>query len=248
LSEKAIVVVSGGLDSTTLLYYVCNKKITEAAKSSVPLKYEPIVLTFDYGQKHGIEINHAKTTCQRLGLKWIRLGIPKLPGSALTENNMEVPKEDYSVETQKLTVVPNRNMVFLSIAASYAIAEGARKVFYAAHYNDQAVYPDCRPEFVDGMNVALKVANYEPVEIEAPFIKMTKADIVTLGWGLGVPFQNTWSCYDPVLDVGALGEEYPMNMWSSNLSYIHCGICGTCRERKIAFQTAGVKDPTRYAQ
>lgn len=221
----AICVVSGGLDSTTMLYHVMD------------IGFEPIVITFKYGQKHDIEIYYAKRTCKELGLKHYVLNIPVLPGSALTESEMEVPKEDYSVETQKSTVVPNRNMVFLSIAAAYAIAEDTKDIFYAAHKSD-AVYPDCTKKFVDKLNAALREANYEYLTVHAPFISKMKYDIVVIGDELGVPFVETWSCYDPV----------NVKKEDNTLEAIHCGVCGTCRERKVAFEVAEVTDPTRYAQ
>ena len=179
MKEKAVVVCSGGLDSTVLLYHV------------ISAGYEPIVITFRYGQKHSLETRFAKRMCRKLGVKQFILDIPILPGSSLTDKDKKIPKDDYSVETQKSTVVPNRNMVFLSIAASYAIAYGAETVWYAAHWNDQAVYPDCRKDFVNMLNVALAYGNYKKIRVEAPFISMTKGDIVTLGVKLGVLYKDT---------------------------------------------------------
>jgi len=230
MKQKVIAVVSGGLDSTTMLYYIINNN------------YDPIVLTFDYRQKHQLEVNYASMTCKKLGVPQIILDIPRLPGSSLTEEGVEIPKEDYSVETQKSTVVPNRNMVFLSIAASYAIAYGAEKVFYAAHWNDRAVYPDCTQSFVSAMNVALATGNSSRIRVEAPFIKTTKAEIVSLGQKLGVPFEDTWSCYDP-----RFARSVTSNYGTAR-TFVHCGKCGTCRERKEAFRIAGVEDPTVYAE
>jgi len=226
--EKVIAVVSGGLDSTTMLYHIIEQG------------YHPIVLTFHYGQKHKLEIEYAQATCDKLGLEHHVISIPALPGSSLTDKDVEVPKEDYSVETQKLTVVPNRNMVFLSVAASYAIAYGCKWIFYAAHHNDEAVYPDCTRAFVDNMNMTLNVATYKMPQIDAPFIDKTKAEIVKIGHELGVPFEDTWSCYDPVevtvsKDAVAFSKEMA-----------HCGVCGTCRERKNAFEESNVEDPTIY--
>jgi len=234
MKEKVVAVVSGGLDSTTLLYYIINKG------------YDPTVVTFDYGQKHKIEIRHAITTCIKLDVPQHVLKIPILPGSSLTEEDLEVPKEDYSVESQKSTVVPNRNMVFLSIAASYAIAHGASEVYYAAHWNDKAVYPDCTVPFIRALTLALNRGNYEKLQIVAPFVNMTKAEIVSMGWRLKVPFEDTWSCYDPVTLWKAEGLEYPHNLETPTV--VHCGKCGTCRERIEAFKTAGVEDPTVYAK
>jgi 7-cyano-7-deazaguanine synthase len=225
---KAVAIVSGGLDSTTMLYYIL-EHITDKV----------LALSFNYGQKHLIELQYARHTCEKLGVEQVELTLPKLPGSALTDADKQIPKLDYSVETQKVTVVPNRNMVFLSIAASYAIAHGAKRVYYAAHRNDEAVYPDCRIEFVWRLNEALKEGNYEPVRVFAPFIHDSKADIVVWGKRLRVPFEDTWSCYDPVKvdrEVSLLN------------THVHCGVCGTCRERQSAFEKAGVVDPTVYAE
>jgi 7-cyano-7-deazaguanine synthase len=227
---KAVAIVSGGLDSTTMLYYIL-QHVCEPD--------EVLALTFNYGQKHLIELQYARHTCEKLGVRQIELTLPMLPGSALTDADKQVPKLDYSVETQKLTVVPNRNMVFLSIAASYAIAHGAKQVCYAAHRNDEAVYPDCRIEFIRKLNAALLEGNYETVTVYAPFIHDSKVDIVTIGKWLGVPFEDTWSCYDPVKvdrEVSLLN------------THVHCGVCGTCRERRLAFEKAGVVDPTVYAE
>ncbi len=219
MKEKAVVVCSGGLDSTVLLYHV------------IDAGYEPIVVTFRYGQKHSLETGFAREMCKRLDVPYYALDIPTLPGSSLTEKTMEVPKDDYSLETQKSTVVPNRNMVFLSIAASYAIAYEAKTVWYAAHWNDQAVYPDCRKEFVSMLNVALAYGNYKKIRVEAPFITMTKADIVTLGTKLGVPFEDTWSCYDPQKFVDpakyikgrtVTGAMVPI---APRTEILHCGVC-----------------------
>jgi len=228
--EKVIAVVSGGLDSTTMLYDMFEQG------------YDPIVLTFHYGQKHKLEIEYAQRTCDRLGLEHQVISIPALPGSALTDKDVDIPKEDYSVDTQKATVVPNRNAVFLNIAASYAIAHKCKKVFYAAHYNDQAVYPDCTDAFVTKLNWAFQEGNYEEVQVVAPFIDKTKAEIVKLGHRLEVPFEDTWSCYDPVSqERGDIHKGYP-----SDILHTHCGVCGTCRERKNAFEMANVEDPTTY--
>lgn len=126
----------------------------------------------------------------------------------------------------KKTVVPNRNMILLAVAIAKAVSVGARFVAYGAHAGDHAIYPDCRPEFVEAMKTAAGLADWTKVEILAPFIKSTKADIAKTGARLGVPFEMTWSCYK--------GGE------------IHCGKCGTCTERREAFQLAKIDDPTKY--
>jgi len=216
---KAVVIVSGGLDSTTLLYWVLKQG------------YEPYVLSFDYRQRHRKELEFAKKTCRKLGAKHRIVDLTSihelLQGSALTSREIKIPEEHYSHESQKATIVPNRNAIMLNIAVGYAISIGADRVFYAAHYNDRAVYPDCRWEFVQSQNITAKLANDKPeLEIIAPFVHKTKTEIVKIASELGVPFEDTWSCYK--------GEEKA------------CGICGTCRERIEAFQLNKLRDPVEY--
>jgi 7-cyano-7-deazaguanine synthase len=221
---KAVVLFSGGLDSTVLLYKVAKEygwKDVEA-------------LSFDYGQKHSVELEKASDIIEAVSGNWeciqivVENGEYVLPGSSQTEAGIKVPKGHYADESMKATFVPNRNMIMLSIAAGRAIGLGAKEVFYAAHAGDHAIYPDCRPEFLYQINRCVQIGNYPGVfeGIQAPFIGKTKADIVMLGTELGVPFEMTWSCYE--------GRE------------IHCGECGTCVERKEAFELAGVEDPTEY--
>ena len=124
----------------------------------------------------------------------------------------------------KATVVPNRNMILLSIATGWAISTGASSVSYAAHSGDHAIYPDCREEFADAMNNVMEIAGWDKVSLNRPFSPLTKADIVKLGDELNVPLEQTWSCYN--------GQK------------LHCGMCGTCIERREAFQLAGITDPT----
>lgn len=212
---KSVVLISGGIDSTTLLYYVVRR-----------LHEDVVAVTFQYGQRHRKEILYARHHCKLLRVPHVVIRLPKVFVSALTSVSIDVPLEDYSVETQRITVVPYRNTVFLSLAAAYAASHEARKVYYAAHKNDRAVYPDCRPVFVEKLNELLKVGHYVPVEVHAPFIDMYKWDIVKLGSELRVDYGKTWSCY--------LGGE------------VHCGLCGTCRERQQAFKRAGIPDPTVY--
>jgi len=235
-----LAVVSGGLDSSTMLW-------------TMLCSYPDVrVITFDYGQKHIIETQHATRVVEEArnffehGVHHDVVELPILPGSALTEGGVEVPKDDYSVETQKVTVVPNRNMVMLSVAASYAIAYGCDEIWYAAHKGDRATYPDCTNEFVHKMNLVLYEGNYDRVKIVAPFIDKGKHEIVKIGSEIGMPFELTWSCYDPVIDIS--GDKIVNRSYMVGVNASHCGVCGTCRERKMAFKIAGVEDPTRYAQ
>jgi 7-cyano-7-deazaguanine synthase len=127
----------------------------------------------------------------------------------------------------KKTVVPNRNMVMLSAAASFAVSEGIQELYYGAHAGDHAIYPDCRREFVEAMQRAFELCDWTPLTLKAPFLDFTKADIVRLGLSLDVPFEKTWSCYK--------GGETA------------CGRCGTCVERLLAFEEAGQRDPIAYS-
>ncbi len=216
---KTVLIYSGGLDSTTLLYAL--------KAEGRDLK----ALSINYGQRHSRELEFAKNICAKLGVEHRTVDLstlkPLLGGSSQTDSNVEVPEGHYAAENMKLTVVPNRNMLMLSVAAAWAISEKADTIAYAAHSGDHAIYPDCRPEFVDALNGALALADWHKVSIERPFINITKGGIVKLGAKLGVPYADTWSCYK--------GKEE------------HCGACGTCVERREAFVEAGVADPTKYS-
>ena len=137
-----------------------------------------------------------------------------------------MPEGSYNEAGMKATVVPNRNMIMIAVAAARAISLGCDSVAYAAHGGDHAIYPDCRPDFVKALAEVLKICDYSPIRLEAPFLNFSKADIVLEGARLGVDFSKTWSCYK--------GGD------------IHCGKCGTCVERRQAFASAGVCDPTEY--
>ncbi|MGF1483154.1 MAG: 7-cyano-7-deazaguanine synthase QueC [Opitutales bacterium] len=226
--EPVVLVFSGGLDSSVLLWHLLNQGAHVWA------------LTMNYGQRHGREIEAARAIAaeaQAAGSRFSgRLeehlvadfsqlqGL--LGGSSLTDLSVAVPKGHYTEEAMKSTVVPNRNMILLSIASGWAISKGARKVAYAAHSGDHAIYPDCREAFAEAMNAALGLADWNPLVLARPFVGWSKADIVREGARLGAPLGKTWSCYE--------GGEF------------HCGVCGTCIERREAFYLAGVEDPTVY--
>lgn len=222
MNKKAVVIASGGIDSSTLLFKAVNEN------------YETCALTFIYGQKHKKEIECAKWICDRLKVshKIIDLSALKeiLSGSALTDSRIAIPEVPADVphyDTLKATIVPNRNSIFLSIAIGYAASIGANCVFFGAHHSDRGVYPDCRAEFVEAFQSAERLANDNPdLIVDAPFAHMDKSDIVRLGNELGVPYQKTWSCYKG--------------------GKLHCGVCSSCRERKRAFSQSGVSDPIRY--
>ncbi len=215
---KSVLILSGGLDSTVLLYDLLAKGESEVS-----------CLTFDYGQRHRKEIQAAFDTCYTAHVPRRLADIsalrPLISRSAL--HSGMVPEGHYSEESMKATVSPNRNMIFLSVAVAHAITIGAATVYYAAHAGDHAIYPDCRPEFVVALKSAVHEGNaWSPVDIDAPFIHLSKAEIVLKGADLRVPFRLTWSCYK--------GKE------------VACGRCGTCVERLEAFDLAGVEDPLQY--
>jgi len=222
--KRAVVVVaSGGLDSAVLLRLMQTWAGPEGHARA---------LSIDYGQRHLREIGYAHKFCAQGGIphKVVYLsalgGI--LTGSSQTDPTIPVPEGHYEDESMKTTVVPNRNMIILSVAIGYAIAEECSFVACGAHAGDHAIYPDCRPSFLWGMDHMATICHYTPIHVLAPFLELTKAQIVSLGVALQVPFEDTWSCY--------------------NSGPIHCGKCGTCVERREAFELAGVTDPTKYMQ
>lgn len=208
----SIVILSGGMDSATLLYDICRDN-------------NVITLTFDYGQRHRKEIVCARQLADKLGVSNHLLVIPVLNGSALTHEG-DVPEGHYTHESMKRTVVPNRNMVMLSHAVSFAIAEGCDKVYYGAHAGDHAIYPDCRREFIHAFNIAVQEGNYSAPIVEAPYLYLTKGEILTAGLELSVDYSLTWTCYN--------GREKA------------CGKCGSCVERLEAFADNDANDPVEY--
>lgn len=222
VSGKAVVMVSGGVDSSTL----CYKAVREG--------YEVFPLTFIYGQKHEKEIRSSENICRKLGLTPNVVDLSSIRtlfgACALTDRDVGIPRVSATArnyETLSATVVPNRNAIFLSLAVAYSQNVGCDTVFYGAHHSDRGVYPDCRLEFVSAFEEAEKLATDNArLTIVAPFVDLDKSGIVRLGARLGVPFQDTWSCY-----VG---------------SRMHCGTCSSCRERKRAFVEADIADPTEY--
>ena len=216
--SKTVLIYSGGIDSTVLLYDLLNSG------------HDVQALSVNYGQRHGKELDCAKSLCKQLHVEHHVADLtalnPLLSGSSLTSPHVQVPEGHYEDESMKATVVPNRNMILLSIATGWAMSTGASSVSYAAHSGDRAIYPDCKEEFADAMNSVMEIAGWDKVSLNRPFSSLTKADIVKLGDELGVPFEQTWSCYKG--------------------GQVHCGVCGTCVERREAFELAGVTDPTIY--
>ena len=217
-----VLVVSGGMDSATLAY-LCVKE-----------GGHPYLITFDYGQKHKKEIEYARLLADDLNTPHQVVDISNiqnlLAGSALTDDNIEVPEGHYAADNMAITVVPNRNAIFLTVAYGAAVSFDSKYVGAAMHTGDHTIYPDCRPEFVESFGSMQKVATEgtgnPKLELWTPFISKSKADIARIGLDLGIDYSRTWSCYK--------GDE------------LHCGKCGTCVERKEAFQLIGETDPTKY--
>lgn len=219
--SRAISIVSGGMDSVTLAYLLHDQG------------YNQHILSFDYGQRHRKELEFARMTSRHLGTKHSIIDLSTLngllKGSALTDD-IEVPDGHYAAETMKITVVPNRNAIMLSIAYGVAIADQAEMVAIGVHAGDHFIYPDCRSRFIDVFSAMQEVAtegfSHPDLQLYAPFVDIGKHDIARLGAKLGVSYQHTWSCYK--------GEA------------LHCGKCGTCVERIEAFEKAEIDDPTQY--
>lgn len=217
MTDTVVVIYSGGMDSYTLLHLARERG------------YRVHALSFNYGQRHVRELDCARSVCEVHGIPHkvidIRAMSEVMAGSSLT-SDLDVPEGHYEEDSMKATVVPNRNMILLSLATGYAVTVGAGAVWYGAHGGDHAIYPDCRPEFVEKMDAVCRVANYEPVGIEAPFMTMDKGQILAEGLRLGLDYSQTWTCYN--------GREQA------------CGRCGSCVERLEAFATNGVTDPLAY--
>ncbi len=219
MAKSAVVVISGGLDSTVLAHYLKSQG------------YSLKALTIDYGQKHAEpEIECAIYQAKALGIEHnvidLKSLLPLFGSSSLTDSATEIPSGHYTDMSMKATIVPNRNMIIISVAAAYAISSKFDFVAYAAHSGDHTIYPDCRSEFAEALNSTLALADWHPVSLLRPFVQWDKTRICKEGEKLKVDFSRTWSCYRG--------------------GKMHCGHCGTCVERKEAFDLAGVKDPTEY--
>lgn len=216
MAKDSVIILSGGMDSVTLLHY---------QKSRIAL-----AVSFDYGSNHNArEIECAKWQCKVLGIEHIVIPLEFMSRyfkSSLLSGADDIPKGEYDVENMKSTVVPFRNGIMLSVACGMAESRGLKYVMMANHGGDHSIYPDCRPDFTKAMSEAMRYGTYEGVTLLDPFTFKTKSDIAVIGKELGIDYSHTYSCY--------CGEE------------IHCGECGTCRERKKAFADAGISDPTSY--
>ncbi|GAB3014867.1 7-cyano-7-deazaguanine synthase QueC [Bowmanella dokdonensis] len=217
MAQKVVVIFSGGMDSFTVLHKAHQQGL------------EIYALSFDYGQRHSKELICAARVCEELGVSHkvvdIRAINSLVGGSSLT-SDIDVAEGHYAAENMKNTVVPNRNMILLSLAVGYAVSLNACRVYYGAHSGDHNIYPDCRPEFVERMNDVCAIANYEPVEIVSPYLHESKIEILADGLAMGLDYGKTWTCYN--------GREKA------------CGKCGACNERLEAFAANGVVDPLVY--
>ena len=215
--NKAVIIYSGGMDSFTVLH--------KARQSG----YKLHALSFNYGQKHSKELDVAAKVCLQKGIphKIIDItAINSLLGDSSLTTGIDIPEGHYAEDNMKSTVVPNRNMILLSLATAYAISLKAGKVFYGAHSGDHTIYPDCRPEFVEAVNAVTKIADWQPVEITAPYLYQSKIDILKDGLAMGLDYSQTWTCYN--------GREKA------------CGKCGACQERLEAFEINNIQDPLDY--
>lgn len=214
--KKSLIILSGGMDSVTLLY----DKKDEIA----------VAVTFDYGSNHNKrEEEFAKYHCNELGIEHIIIPLTFIHDyfkSSLLEGASAIPDGHYEDDTMKSTVVPFRNGIMLSVACGLAESRELEKVLIANHFGDHAIYPDCRKGFIDAMSEAMKCGTYKGITIDAPYTTITKTDIAKIGKSLGIDYSKTYSCYKG-------GEK-------------HCGKCGTCVERKEALRDAGIEDPTEY--
>lgn len=215
--KKVLVILSGGLDSTTALYWALSKYNEVGA------------ISFNYGSKHNqLELERAKLICETLKVKH---KIVKMPLNGILESHLmiggeDIPEGKYNEENMTSTVVPFRNGIFLSIAAGFAESRGYEGIILGNHTGDHVVYKDCRPDFIDKMKAAIMAGTNHEISLISPFCFFSKSEIVKIGSSLNVDFSLTYSCYNG-------GDK-------------HCGKCATCLERKDAFIQAGIKDATIY--
>jgi 7-cyano-7-deazaguanine synthase len=217
-----LVIVSGGMDSVTLLHYLVQHE-----------NYQPIVLSFQYGQKHARELEAASSNALALGLEHTIVDLRSLgdlfASSALVSAAITIPSAaDVKGDPQPASYVPNRNMLFLAIAAAYAESHGITRIFYGAQKADIYGYWDTTPDFLERLNAVYSLNRKNAIQIEAPFVQWTKTDILKMGLELGVDYGKTWSCYQ--------GGDAA------------CGRCPTCGERLAAFAALNISDPLPYVE
>jgi queuosine biosynthesis protein QueC len=216
MGKDSVIVISGGMDSTTMLYEY-RERIA-------------LAVTFDYGStQNAREREFAILHCKRLEIPHLIIPLDFMHQyfkSALLMTPEDIPEGNYDDENMKSTVVPFRNGIMLAIACGIAESNGLKRVMIANHAGDHAIYPDCRPAFVEAMSAAMQNGTYDHVAVFAPYTGLSKADIARRGAALGLDYSETYSCYK--------GREK------------HCGKCGTCRERREALREAGIDDKTMY--
>lgn len=222
--KTGIAVLSGGLDSTVAMLSAIADGVTVVE-----------ALSFNYGQKHSVELIRAHNLCEAAGIPHTVVdlsSINSLLDSSLTREDIEVPKGHYAEENMKKTVVPNRNMIMTSIAAGRAMSKQVDYLILGVHQGDHAIYPDCRVEFIKALDTAIYLADWNKVELLTPVLHLDKAGIVKRAIKISVPDEtlaNAWTCYDPQID--------------SKGNYSPCGQCGSCTERHEAFCMNGKRDP-----
>lgn len=218
MEKNSLIIVSGGMDSITLLHY---------RKEQISL-----AVTFDYGSNHNRrEAEYAAYHCKSLGIEHIVIPLSFIHDyfkSSLLQGADAIPEGHYTAENMKSTVVPFRNGIMLAVACGIAESRGLDRVLIANHNGDHAIYPDCRENFITAMGKAMEAGTYEHINIDAPFTDISKTDIALIGKRLGIDYSKTYSCYKG-------GEK-------------HCGKCGTCVERKEALRNAGIEDTTEYEE
>lgn len=214
--KNALLVLSGGMDSTSMLYEY---------RDEIAL-----AVTFQYGSNHNRrEAECARYNCGRLGIEWMEIPLDFMGQyfeSSLLSGADSIPEGNYTDQSMRSTVVPFRNGIMLAVAAGLAESRDLQRVMIANHAGDHAIYPDCRPAFVEAMGSAISAGTYDGIRLYAPYTELTKAQIAARGAAHGLDFAHTYSCYKG-------GER-------------HCGRCGTCVERREAFLLAGLPDPTLY--
>ena len=218
MEKNSLIIVSGGMDSITLLHY---------RKEQISL-----AVTFDYGSNHNRrETEYAAYHCKSLGIEHIVIPLSFIHDyfkSSLLQGADAIPEGHYTAENMKSTVVAFRNGIMLAVACGIAESRGLDRVLIANHNGDHAIYPDCRENFIAAMGKAMEAGTYEHISIDAPFTDISKTDIALIGKRLGIDYSKTYSCYKG-------GEK-------------HCGKCGTCVERKEALRNAGIEDTTEYEE
>ena len=214
--KDTVIVLSGGMDSVTMLY----EFFSDIA----------LAVTFNYGSNHNArEIECARLHCERLGIEHIVIPLEFMKqyfASSLLDGAEAIPEGNYDDENMKSTVVPFRNGIMLAVACGLAESRGLSHVMIANHSGDHAIYPDCRPAFVKAMSAAMSAGTYDGVTVMAPYTNISKTEIARHGARFGINYAETYSCYK--------GGE------------VHCGVCGTFRERREALHDAGIDDPTTY--